>query len=186
MLTAVEKHEPKLLAEFDSVAREFEALYARQFNVVWRNLRRWGVPNALIEDAAQDVFVVVHRRLAELRPGASRTAWLFGIALRVARDYRRRRQRKPAVNTDVDTHTSTERGPLERALHAEAARVLERFLSSLDQDKRRVFVLAELEEMSAPEIGQALNAPVNTVYSRLRIARERFVAFLQAEGVPHG
>lgn len=75
---------------------------------------------------------------------------------------------------------------LERALLAEAARVLDRFLNSLDPDKRAVFVLAELEEMSAPEIGQALRAPVNTVYSRLRVARERFVAFLEAEGEPHG
>jgi RNA polymerase sigma-70 factor (ECF subfamily) len=186
METAVRKVRDHSVAETGPEARGFEALYTRHFNFVWRNLRRLGVPEALVEDAAQDTFVVVHRRFADLRPDASPTAWLFAIALRVARDYRRRQQRKPAMSLDVDTQASAERGPFERAVHAEAGRVLERFLQTLDPDRRAVFVLAELEDMSAPEISQALGARVNTIYSRLRSARERFAAFLEGEGKPNG
>jgi RNA polymerase sigma-70 factor (ECF subfamily) len=186
MNTATGKVDENAVAEPGPQVPSFEELYARQFNFVWRNLRRLGVPAALVEDATQDTFVVVHRRLADLRPDASPTGWLFGIAWRVARDYRRRLHRKPAVSLDVDTQASDARGPFEQAASAQAGRVLERFLQTLDPDRRAVFVLAELEGMSAPEIGQALSAPVNTVYSRLRTARERFVTFLEAEVEPHG
>jgi RNA polymerase sigma-70 factor (ECF subfamily) len=111
---------------------------------------------------------------------------LFGIASRVAHDYRRRLQRKPAVSLDSDTQASADHGPFEHAATAQARRALERFLQSLDPDRRAVFVMAELEDMGAPEISQAVGARINTVYSRLRTARERFVAFLEAEGDPHG
>jgi RNA polymerase sigma-70 factor (ECF subfamily) len=133
-------------------SREFDDLYVRHFSFVWRNLRRLGVPEALVEDAAQDTFVVVHRRLSDLRPDASPKAWLFGIALRVAHDYRRTRQRKPALSLDAETQASPDRGPFEKTARAQAGRVLHRFLETLDPDKRAVFMLAEMEEMSAPEM----------------------------------
>lgn len=164
----------------------FENLYAQHFDFVWRNLRRMGVPSALVEDAAQDTFVVVHRRLADLRAEASPKAWLFGIAARVANDYRRTQRRKPSVSHDMDTTASLSPGPFEDAAAAQAALVLERFLGTLDDEKRAVFVLAELEEMSAPEMSEALGTGVNTIYSRLRVARERFVAFLASEAGSHG
>jgi RNA polymerase sigma-70 factor (ECF subfamily) len=164
----------------------FDELYSQHFGMVWRNLRRLGVPPALVEDAAQDTFIVVHRRLADLRTDASAKAWLFGIALRVARDYRRTQKRKPTVNLDTESALSPRSGPFENAATAEAGRVVQRFLASLDDDKRAVFVLAELEEFSAPEISDALGVGVNTIYSRLRVARERFVDFLQLEGAAHG
>lgn len=162
--------------------RSFEDIYAQSFDFVWRSLRRLGVPHELLDDAAQDTFIVVHRKLGELRPDASSKAWAFGIALRVARDYRRRLRRKPTVSHDMDMAASTSAGPFESTAAAQALRVLERFLGTLDDDKRAVFVLAELEEMSAPEIGEALGTGINTIYSRLRIARERFVAFLASQG----
>jgi len=166
-------------------ARAFEDLYGQYFDFVWRSLRRLGVPKELLEDATQDTFVVVHRRLADLRPEASAKAWTFGIALRVARDYRRSQRRKPTMSYDMDSTPSPSNGPFENAAAAQALRVLERFLGTLDEDKRAVFVLAELEEMSAPEISEALGGSVNTIYSRLRIARERFVAFLAGQGGSH-
>lgn len=167
-------------AEAD-VAHDFDALYSEHFNFVWRSLRRLGVHPSWVEDAAQDTFLVVHRRLSDLRPDASAKAFLFGIALRVARDYRRRAQRKHAVSLDVEKEVSNLSGPFERTAKAEAIRKLESFLASLDEDRAAVFVLAELEGMTAPEISHALGANQNTVYSRLRSARERFVAFA-AEG----
>lgn len=166
--------------------RSFNDLYTQHFDFVWRNLRRLGVPPGLVEDAAQDTFVVVHRRLADLQPEASAKGWLFSIALRVAHDYRRTQKRKPTVSLDVDITYSVDAGPFENVASLEANRVLERFLGSLDPDKRAVFVLAELEELSAPEISAALGAGVNTIYSRLRVARERFVDFLEREGAGHG
>jgi RNA polymerase sigma-70 factor, ECF subfamily len=156
----------------------FDQLYTRHFDFVWRSLRRLGVASGLVDDAAQDTFVVVHRRLGDLRPDASAKAWLFGIALRVARDYRRTARRKPSTSLDVETAPGDSRDPFEDAAVAQAGRVLERFLATLDDDRRAVFVLAELEGLTAPEIGDAVGANVNTVYSRLRVARQRFVEFL--------
>jgi RNA polymerase sigma-70 factor (ECF subfamily) len=162
--------------------RSFDVLYEQYFDFVWRSLRRLGVHPALVEDAAQDAFVVVHRRFADLRPEASVKAWLFGIAMRVASDYRRKQRRKGTVSIDVDSATSDDTSPYDSTARAEAARFVERFLSTLDDDKQAVFLLADLEGMSAPEISEALGTKLNTVYSRLRIARERLLEFMRAEG----
>jgi RNA polymerase sigma-70 factor (ECF subfamily) len=166
--------------------RSFEALYGEHFDFVWRNLRRMGVHPSLVEDAAQDTFVVVHRRLGDLHPDASPKAFLFGIALRVAHDYRRTARRRGALSLDTETAPSPTRGPFDGAARREGRERLEAFLDSLDGDKRAVFVMAELEEMTAPEISEALGVNLNTVYSRLRAGRERFVAFLAAEGDRRG
>jgi RNA polymerase sigma-70 factor (ECF subfamily) len=164
----------------------FDDLYRQHFSFVWRNLRRLGVPPALVEDAAQDTFIVVHRRLADLHSDASAKAWLFGIAVRVAHDYRRTKKRKPTVNLETEIALSPESSPFDKTATAEAGRVLQRFLGTLDDDKRAVFVLAEMEELSAPEMSEALGVGVNTIYSRLRGARERFVDFLAREGGSDG
>lgn len=172
--------------EVRSVTRSFQALYHQHFDFVWRSLRRLGVAPASVEDAVQDTFIVVHRRIADLRPDASAKAFLFAIALRVAHDYRRSARRKATEKLDEDALSTREAGPFDRLAKAEATRVLERFLDSLDDDKRAVFASAELEGMTAPEISEALQVPVNTVYSRLRLARERLVLFLASDGGRHG
>ena len=168
-----------------SAAPTFEELYASYFGFVWRSLQRLGVQYASLEDATQDVFVVVHRRLSDLRAEASVKAFLFSIAFRVAQAYRRKVRRKGAESLDAELHASQASGPHELAVAAEALQVVERFVDSLDESKRVVFVLSELEQMSAPEIADALTIPVNTVYSRLRHARERFVGYLKERGNPH-
>ena len=159
----------------------FDDLYNQQFDFVWRSLRRLGVAPGLVDDATQDAFIVVHRRLSDLRSDASAKAWLFGIALRVAHDYRRSARRKPSQSFDIDTMTSQGKSPFDNTARAQAGRALERFLATLDDDRRAVFVLAELEELSAPDISEALGTGVNTIYSRLRAARERFAAFVARE-----
>jgi RNA polymerase sigma-70 factor (ECF subfamily) len=177
-------HERAALAA--PAARSFQALYNQHFDFVWRSLRRLGVRAASVEDAVQDTFIVVHRRLADLRPDASAKAFLFAIALRVAHDYRRSAQRKAADRLDEDALVANDAGPFDRMAKAEAARLLERFLETLDDDRRAVFASADLEGLTAPEISEALSVPLNTVYSRLRSARERLVAFLTSEGGRHG
>jgi RNA polymerase sigma-70 factor (ECF subfamily) len=165
---------------------DFESLYNEHFGFVWRSLRRMGVDPSWVEDAAQDTFVVVHRRLRDLKADASRTAFLYGIALRVARDYRRRARRKGADVLNEEGTMSRAEGPFDQTARAEAARMLERFLATLDDDKRTAFALCELEGMSAPEVSEALGVPLNTVYSRVRVARERLIEYVNAAGNGHG
>jgi len=159
---------------------DFTAVYDEHFAFVWRSLRRLGVPERALDDGAQDVFIVVHRRLAEFEGRSSLKSWLFGIARRVAHDHRRRIGRKERTE-ELHESTADPRGatPAADAERAEAVRALHEILASLDDDKREVFVLAELEQMTAPEIADAIGANLNTVYSRLRAARLAFDAAVQ-------
>jgi RNA polymerase sigma-70 factor (ECF subfamily) len=158
-----------------AVPLELEAIYEEHFDYVWRSIRQLGVDEANADDAVQDVFVVVHRRLSTFEARSSLKTWLFGIALRVARDHRRRFGRKDGRQQPLSFELGdTAPGPYERLETSEAVRVFERLLESLDDHKREVFVLAEVEQLTAPEIGELLGIPLNTVYSRLRVARQAF------------
>jgi RNA polymerase sigma-70 factor (ECF subfamily) len=160
--------------------QQFEALYREHFDFVFRNLRRLGVGEAAIDDALQDVYLVALRRLDEYQVGTHAKAWLFAIALRVASNHRRgqRRRGEPLALGDEQLR-SLQPGPFELTVQAEARLALHGFLQKLDQQRRAVFVMAELEQMTAPEIAQALSANVNTVYSWLRTARLEFVRMLE-------
>jgi RNA polymerase sigma-70 factor (ECF subfamily) len=158
-------------------AADFGAVYDEHFAFVWRSLRRLGVADAHLDDAAQDVFLVVYRRLAEFEGRSSLKTWLFGIVLRVVRTHRRTAMRKPTEPLDVEPHANGS-APEELTEAAQAARLLHALLGELDDAPRAVFVLAELEEMTAPEISAALGVNLNTVYSRLRAARRDFDAAL--------
>jgi RNA polymerase sigma-70 factor (ECF subfamily) len=151
----------------------FDAIYAEFFPFVWRCLRGLGVPESLLDDAAQDVFVVVHRRLAEFAGRSSVRTWLYGIVRNVASNQRRATARRHTQPLD-DELASRAPGPLERAEDAEAAAFLQRFLATIEPKRREVFMLALLEEMSLPEVALALSIPLNTAYSRLRLARADF------------
>jgi RNA polymerase sigma-70 factor, ECF subfamily len=152
----------------------FDQVYDEYFDFAWSNLRRLGIPSAHLEDAVQELFIVVHRRLPEFAGRSSLKTWLAGIAWRIASEYRRHESRKGGTEPLPDTLVAPGRDPLGAAVHAEALRQLDSLLGSLDEDKRVVFVLAELEQMSVPEIAQALAVNVNTIYSRLRAARVTF------------
>lgn len=154
----------------------FEAVYAGHFRGVWRTLHRLGVGRAQLDDAAQDVFVVVYRRLSEF-DGRSLRGWLYAIAVRVASDYRRRpwHQRSvPLTECVVDSAPD----PGRASELSEAVRLLHEVLAELPDDQRVVFVLGELEQLTAPEMAKALGLNLNTVYSRQRAARTRFEAAL--------
>lgn len=154
----------------------FEGVYREHFAFVWRSAKRLGVSEASIDDAVQEVFVVVHRRLADFEGRSTVRTWLFGIAVRVVRDHRRAARRRdpggPAV--DPDTLRTSDSGPAETAEKAEAVRLLHALLDELDDERREVFVMAELEQMGMPEISEALAINVNTAYARLRAARQEF------------
>jgi RNA polymerase sigma-70 factor (ECF subfamily) len=148
----------------------FDDVYAAHFAFVWRILRTFGVPEAGLEDAAQDVFVVVHRRLSEFEGRAAITTWLFAIARRVAGAHRRKHK-------DVETLEHEPEGPSDTfaALsRAQAAATVMSILDTMDEDKRMVFALVELEGLSVPEVARMLDINLNTAYSRLRLARNAF------------
>lgn len=166
---------------------ELTAVYDEHFAFVWRSLRRLGVPDRLLDDAAQDVFIVVHRRLGEFEGRSTLKSWLFGIARRVAHDHRRRISRKERTEELPEMLPDPRAGtPEVEAARAQAVKVLHELLAGLDDDKREVFVLAELEQMTVPEIADAIGANVNTVYSRLRAARAAFEAAVQRHRARQG
>jgi RNA polymerase sigma-70 factor (ECF subfamily) len=159
----------------------FDELYERHVDFLWRNARRLGVGDDAVDDVLQQVFLVVHRRLPELSLTGSEKAWLFGVLLRVIKDHKRLLRRKSPHRflalTDPET-LAADRGlePDESLARAEAAALVQKWLDALDDDKREVFILAELEQLSAREIGEATSTNPSTVSSRLRAARQAFEA----------
>ena len=163
------RHAVAAAAAVDHTA--FAALYDAHVGFVWRNLRRMGVPEANLDDATQDVFLVLHRRLADL-PADGARGWIFGIARRVAADHRRLGKRRGTVALDParePTHVGST--DIERS---EAARLVHAALAELSAEQREVLVLIDLEQLPAPEASAALGVGLNTVYSRLRLARAAF------------
>jgi len=155
-------------------ALAFRQVYDAHVAFVWRNLRRLGVMERDVEDKCQEVFVVAHRRWHEFEDrGHGPRAWLFQIVLRVASDARRHRRRHP-VDPDGGLAQDREAVEPEQATamaRREALDLLDRALSTIDVGRRAVLVLHEIEQMTAPEIARTLEIPLNTVYSRLRVAR---------------
>jgi RNA polymerase sigma-70 factor (ECF subfamily) len=168
-------------------AERLAQLIAKELDFVWRSLRRLGVPAAHVDDAAQHVWLIVVRKLPEITVGRERS-FLFGTAIRVASEWRRKlgRSREVAATTEpVDP------GPgAEELLAARRARlVLDEVLEALPDELRVVFILYELEEQTAAEIAELLALPPGTVASRLRRARSAFEAVakrLRARGVAQG
>lgn len=156
---------------------DFDSMYRVHFPFVWRSLRRLGVQEASLDDAAQEVFLVVHRRFAEFRPGSSPKAWLFAIAQRVASDQRRWLRRKGGLLPLHEELATRAPGPLEHAMQSQASDIVLDFLDALDADRRAAFILSELEQMTAPEVASSVNANLNTVYYRIASARKAFAAF---------
>jgi RNA polymerase sigma-70 factor, ECF subfamily len=149
-------------------------MYDAHVDFVWRNLRRLGVLEGEVEDRTQEVFVIAYRRFDQFEDrGHGPRAWLFQIVLRVASDARRHRRRHPedpdGGEAEMREWTEPEQ-PGELARREEISR-LDEALATIDVARRAVLVLHEIEEMTAPEIGKTLNIPLNTVYSRLRVAR---------------
>jgi RNA polymerase sigma-70 factor (ECF subfamily) len=156
----------------------FEEVYGAHFPFVFRSARRLGVEERAVDDVVQETFVIVHRRLAEFEARASVKTWIYAILRRVVRDHRRTLRRKspegrPGAAVDPES-LAVSRSPQDEVADAEAVRVLYALLDTLDAEKRELIVLADLEQMTVPEIALALQQNVNTVYTRLRAARQQF------------
>jgi len=158
----------------------FSRLYDEHVDFLWRSARRLGVDQDSADDVVQQVFMVVHRRLAEFEGRASLKSWLFAVLLRVVQDHRRSLRRKiphlAGEPTDPDVLAASARAsdPYEALSRAEASRLINQLLESLDEERRVVFVMAEVEQMTPAEIAEALEVDAKVVYARLRAARADF------------
>jgi RNA polymerase sigma-70 factor, ECF subfamily len=155
---------------------DLESIYRTHHGLVWRSLRGLGVPAHAVDDAVQDVFIVVHRRRGDYDGRVSVRRWVLGIARNVAHKARERIARELARVEPVAQEPRSEDVPApdEGLARRQAAAFVHRFLDRLDPDKRAVFVLMDVEGLSAPEVAELLEIKLNTVYSRLRVARQRF------------
>lgn len=151
----------------------FAEIFREHAPYVWRVMRRLGVREADAEDLCQEVFVVVHRRLPEFEGRSSLRTWIYGIAIRVASDHRRRahvRRERPTEELPEERRSAPQMKELERE---QARALLDAALSELDDDKRAVFVLYEIEGLEMKEVAEAVGCPLQTAYSRLHAARKR-------------
>jgi RNA polymerase sigma-70 factor (ECF subfamily) len=166
---------PDELARVEALPQlDLALVYEAHFDFVWRSARRLGVNPLYLDDVVQEVFLVVHRRLSAFEGRSTLKSWLFGITRRVVRDQRRsilRRPTEPLANEPAD---GAGRAADDLLVLREQALLLHELLAQLDVDRREAFVLAELEQMSGPEIAAALQINLNTAYARVRAARQAF------------
>lgn len=162
------------------LAPTLEVAYRMHVDDVWRLTRLLGVDDAHLDDVVHDVFLVVQRRLPDFDPTRSLKHWITGITRNLVMHYRRsfarRTKRLALVQPAVDTHDA----PDDRVARAEAGQAFATFVEGLDDAKREVFVLFEVEDLSARAIAEMTGININTVFTRLRAAREQFERFIAA------
>jgi RNA polymerase sigma-70 factor, ECF subfamily len=151
-------------------------LFAQHNGFVWRSLAHLCVETGDLEDALQEVFVVVHRRLSEYREEQKVRAWLYAICVRVSRDFRRTRRRRRENLTAELPDSAGAPTQLESVANRQALELAQRFLNVLTPEQRAVFLLYEVEQMSMSEVAAAVQCPLHTAYSRYKKARERVLA----------
>lgn len=169
-----------------AVMPSFDAIFERDFGYVWNSMRRLGIPNRDLEDLSHDVFFRVYERLADFDRERPFRPWLFGFCFRVASDYRRRfANRREVLGAELEP-VDPAPSALDRVLQAEATSLAQLALQGLELGRRAVFVMHEIDGAPIPEVAHALGIPLNTAYSRLRLAREQFSAALRRERLRRG
>jgi len=158
----------------------FHRVFCDHHATVSRWVRALGVPAEAVPDVTQDVFVVAYWRLPGFQPRVSLKGWLFGITRRVVKDYRRSAGRMQRRLEQLPAREGP-REPEEELVRREGVQLLLRFLDDLDEGYRDVFVLTEIDGMTAPEIAETLDLKLATVYSRLRRVRLKFERALTRE-----
>jgi RNA polymerase sigma-70 factor, ECF subfamily len=158
----------------ESSTARLRALVDQHYDFLWRSVRYFGVPDAVAEDATQQVLCVLARRLGDISPGSEK-AFLFATARRVASEVRRTARRRPVTAArDVDSLVASDPTAEELLDERRARAVLREVLEAIPVDLRVVFVLFEIEELTLVEIAHLIGIPLGTATSRLRRAREGF------------
>jgi RNA polymerase sigma-70 factor, ECF subfamily len=169
---AVQIADPKKAVQRTAEVPPLAEIFREYAPFVWRGLRRLGIPESDVEDVCQEVFVVVHRKLGDFEGRSSLRTWIYGICARTASDYRRSGRVRREVVTDAPPDAPQEGGQHDAVALRQARAQLDRILDELDDDKRSVFVLYEIEELTMAEVAEALACPLQTAYSRLHAARK--------------
>jgi RNA polymerase sigma-70 factor, ECF subfamily len=157
----------------------FRAVFDAEHGYVWNTLRRLGVREADLKDQCQEVFMVIHGLLPDYDPSRPLRPWLFGIAYRIALRHRSlARHRREAFEEVEDRADAAPRADEQIEAAQRRALVLEA-IDEIDLPKRAVFVMTEIDGATMPEIADALAIPLNTAYSRLRLARGEFAEAIQ-------
>ncbi|MBL4686291.1 MAG: sigma-70 family RNA polymerase sigma factor [Nannocystaceae bacterium] len=167
-----------------SALERYEDMFRAHYGRVVRWLTVLGVCRADVDDVAQEVFIIAHRKLDQLRADASVTGWLLGITRHVSATARRTRKRAEVRETQAEPPQQAP-NPEAIAMRNEAAQRLHEFLVSLPEQQRLVFVLYEMDGATANEVAEAMGISRNTVHSRVRLIREklaRAVARHRAKG----
>ena len=154
-----------------------ESLYRKYFDFVWSSVRRLGVSPAAADDVVQEIFVVIHSRLHTLEKPDALRSWIYGVVRRTVSTYHRSKRSMQASGAVLAAEPDAQRypaTPLDIAEQNDQIKLLFGLLHELDVPKREVFMMAELDELTVPEIAEILEIPLNTAYSRLRAARQAF------------
>ena len=167
---------------------DFETIYREHFDFACRSLRLLGVPVDALEDAAQDVFGIASRRLAEFEGSSSIKTWIFAIVQRVASNHRRshRRKRAPLERLSVDSTVVAGPSPEAEAEAAQSVALIQTFCNTLDESRRALLVLGLIEEMPMRELAVMQGIPLQTAYSRIRALRRSLELYLLKHEVDHG
>jgi RNA polymerase sigma-70 factor (ECF subfamily) len=160
-------------------ATSFERIFAEHSGLVWRALRSLGVDDSDIEDVCQEVFMTIYRRLPSFEGRSAVSTWIYGICVRAASVHRRTRRRRREDIVDELPDAPIDASQAETLADRQARALLEQMLDGLDEEKRVVFVLYELEELAMKEIADAVGCPLATAYARLYAARKQFDASLR-------
>jgi RNA polymerase sigma-70 factor, ECF subfamily len=165
----------------------FESLYRQYFGFVWSSVRRLGVSPAAADDVVQEIFIVIHSRLHTLEKPDALRSWIYSVVRRTVSNHHRAKRSMQASGEVLAAEPDTRRypaTPLDVAEQNDQVRLLFSLLDELDEPKREVFMMAELDELTVPEIAEILEIPLNTAYSRLRAARQAFEEALARRSTP--
>ena len=156
----------------------FRSLFDEHYDYVWCSLRRLGVHGRDLEDITHDVFLEVHRKLDRYDPGRPFRPWLFAFALRFASDYRKLARHRTELRGDSDRFGEEALSAEDMLSNRQKGKLLDAALDSLSLELRAAIVLHDIDEVPMKEIADALGIPINTGYSRLRLAREQCSEFV--------
>lgn len=174
---------PAQIAEVEPIAQcaspppTFRAIFDAELAFVWNTLRRFGVAERDLEDVAHETFIVVARKLSEFDATKALRPWLFAIAFRAASDYRKRAYVRREALVESELERSDTAAPHDELLAEHQERSLaRRALLQVPEDRRAVLVLHDFEEVAMHDVAAALDVPLKTAYSRLRVGREELIA----------
>jgi RNA polymerase sigma-70 factor, ECF subfamily len=160
----------------DWAGGDLQRLFAMHAGYVWTSLRRIGIPPSDLEDLTHDVFLQVHRHLHDFDTTRPVRPWLFGFAFRIASQHRRRAHRRYELGGDPDIAMHPGALPDDSLAISEDRKLVLAALEGIDAQRRAVFILHDIDGADMKGVAETLGIPVNTAYSRLRVARSEFAA----------